>query len=162
MSNLIFPSGLTINRAKDRAKKLLKDGEARSLNEAQDLISTEEMGVSWAKAMKIINNHHDIATCKEWVFIPLSHDLATLLHLWTRSHFNPLTELDKKLEENIENLLPDVFKKNGFEYNLEKYGMYRLKLGRSNNGSDGILMPKDYFTQTPNNIQIHDNPNLTN
>lgn len=160
MKNSKFPSGLSIRRAKDRAKDLLKEGEVKSLNEAQNRISMTEMGVPWAKAMKIISNHIKAASCAEWVLIPLSHDLSMRLHLWTRFHYMHQPENDKALEQDIEHQLSQVFSKNGFTYNFEEYGDYRLKLGHSNNGTNGVLMPKVYFTGYPEKTLIQKNPNL--
>lgn len=160
MENSKFPSGLTVRRAKDRAKYLLKECEVKSLNEAQNRISMAEMGVPWAKAMKIISNHIKAASCAEWVFIPLSQDLSMQLHLWNRYHYKNQPDIDKALELDIEHQLPQVFSKNGFIYNFEDFGDYRLKLGRSNNGANGVLMPKVYFKSYPEKTLIQKNPNL--
>ena len=50
MLNIIFPSGLSIQRAKKRAKELVKSGQFKNLSKALDFISSKEMGMPWALA----------------------------------------------------------------------------------------------------------------
>ena len=51
MDNLAFPSGLTVSRAKKRAKTLVKNGEVSKLALALDKIAIQEVGMSWKDAI---------------------------------------------------------------------------------------------------------------
>lgn len=45
MSHLVFPSGLSVQRAKARAKELVKSGQFENLSKALDFISFKEIGM---------------------------------------------------------------------------------------------------------------------
>lgn len=51
MQNPIFPSGLSVKRAKKLAKELVKSGQAPDHTTALDSISIKELNVPWAYAM---------------------------------------------------------------------------------------------------------------
>lgn len=154
-----FPSGLTIERAKSRAKLVKQNGEVETLTEALDLIAFQEMGLRWSQAIKIINNHFEIDDhCDEWVFIKLSSETAMLLHLWTRHHYKARPDLDSELEKKLEDIIPLAIANNHLQYNEKLFGKFCLKLGKFFNGSDGMLMPKVYFKDLPSDIKILSNP----
>ncbi|MBU3167814.1 hypothetical protein [Acinetobacter baumannii] len=51
MQNLVFPSGLSVQRAKKRAKELVKTKQAKNQSDALDAISLKEVNKPWALAM---------------------------------------------------------------------------------------------------------------
>lgn len=51
MQNLVFPSGLSVQRAKKRAKELVKNKQANNQTDALDAISLKETNKPWALAM---------------------------------------------------------------------------------------------------------------
>ena len=51
MPNLVFPSGLSVQRAKTRAKALVKSHQIENLSKALDAIALEEVGKPWPLAM---------------------------------------------------------------------------------------------------------------
>lgn len=154
-----FPSGLTIKRARSRAKDLKDCGEVATLAEGLDSIALQEMGLSWAKAMRVLRNYLNVDdNCDEWLFVKLSSDTAHLLHLWNRYHFKARPELDAQLEKDLEQRIPLEIVENNLQYNENDFWKFSLKLGRSFNGSDGMLMPKVYFKNVPSDIKIFNNP----
>lgn len=154
-----FPSGLTIKRARSRARALKESGDLPTLTEALDSIAFQEMELSWAKAMKVLHNHLKVDdNCDEWVFVKLSSDTAHLLHLWNRYHFKARPDLDVELEKDLERRIPLEIVENHLQYNENDFWKFSLKLGKSFNGSDGMLMPKVYFKNVPSDIKIFNNP----
>jgi len=54
MTNKSFPSGLSVTRAKKKAKSFSKEWEI-PLHKAQDKIAMEHIGVPWHKAIELLN-----------------------------------------------------------------------------------------------------------
>jgi len=154
-----FPSGLTIKRARSQAKDLKDCGEVKTLTEGLNSIALQEMGLSWAKAIRVLRNHLNVDdNCDEWVFVKLSIDTAHLFHLWNRNYFKARPDLDVELEKDLERRIPLEIVENHLEYNENDFGRFCLKLGRSHNGSDGMLMPKIYFKNVRSDTKIFNNP----
>lgn len=59
MQNLVFPSGLSVQRAKKRAKELVRTEQANNQTDALDLISFEEINKPWALAMPYLRQNND-------------------------------------------------------------------------------------------------------
>lgn len=57
MQNLVFPSGLSVQRAKKRAKELVRAEQAKNQTQALDLISLNEINKPWALAMPYLRQH---------------------------------------------------------------------------------------------------------
>lgn len=57
---LSFPSGLSIKRAKKKAKELVKKGEKPSLSVALNAISMQEVGLPWSKAVSHLKKSHPL------------------------------------------------------------------------------------------------------
>ena len=53
---LVFPSGLSVVRAKKRAKESVKNRQFLTLTEAQNAISQSEMGIPWSKAIRELSD----------------------------------------------------------------------------------------------------------
>ncbi|UYZ83043.1 hypothetical protein MTZ49_10560 [Entomomonas sp. E2T0] len=60
MSDIIFPSGLSSQRAKKRAKELVKSGQFKNLSKALDFISFKEIGMPWALATYQLKSNYTI------------------------------------------------------------------------------------------------------
>lgn len=56
ISTLEFPSGLSVRRAKSRAKKLVAEGTCQTVTSALDKIAHAEMGMQWHQAMDAITH----------------------------------------------------------------------------------------------------------
>lgn len=55
-----FPTGLSVNRAKRRAKASVKAGSYQTLTEALDAISVDQTGLPWGKALpNLTTRTHD-------------------------------------------------------------------------------------------------------
>mgnify|MGYP003587786776 CR=1 FL=1 len=59
MQNLVFPSGLSVQRAKKRAKELVRTEQAKNQTHALDLISLNEINKPWALAMPYLRQNID-------------------------------------------------------------------------------------------------------
>ena len=59
MQNLVFPSGLSVQRAKKRAKELVKSKQAKNQTDALDAISLKEVNKPWALAMAQLQQNLD-------------------------------------------------------------------------------------------------------
>ncbi|EMI5620036.1 Uncharacterised protein [Acinetobacter baumannii] len=59
MQNLVFPSGLSVQRAKKRAKELVKSEQAKTQTDALDVISFKEVNKPWALAMAQLQQNSD-------------------------------------------------------------------------------------------------------
>ncbi|MEQ1312393.1 hypothetical protein [Acinetobacter sp. XH1639] len=59
MQNLVFPSGLSVQRAKKRAKELVKSEQVKTQTAALDVISFKEMNKPWALAMAQLQKKSD-------------------------------------------------------------------------------------------------------
>ncbi|MDA3579895.1 hypothetical protein MJ026_12485 [Acinetobacter ursingii] len=59
MQNLVFPSGLSVQRAKKRAKELVKSEQAKTQTDALDVISFKEVNKPWALAMAHLQQNSD-------------------------------------------------------------------------------------------------------
>ena len=59
MQNLVFPSGLSVQRAKKRAKELVKSEQAKTQTHALDVISFKEVNKPWALAMAQLQKKSD-------------------------------------------------------------------------------------------------------
>ena len=59
MQNLVFPSGLSVQRAKKRAKELVKSEQAKTQTDALDVISLKEVNKPWALAMAQLQKKSD-------------------------------------------------------------------------------------------------------
>lgn len=59
MQNLVFPSGLSVQRAKKRAKELVKTKQACNQIDALDSISLKEINKPWALAIPYLQQNID-------------------------------------------------------------------------------------------------------
>ncbi|HFF4817184.1 TPA: hypothetical protein ACGC51_003649, partial [Acinetobacter baumannii] len=57
MQNLVFPSGLSVQRAKKRAKELVRTEQAKNQTEALNSISIKEVNKPWALAISQLHQN---------------------------------------------------------------------------------------------------------
>lgn len=112
---LAFPrSGLSIVRAKKRAKELVKSGEYSTLSEAQNSIAQGEMSLPWAKAMeaiKLSKNNPIIQFMTVSDIQSVMSDIPDLTDFGLgiyRNRRKTLEERQKEFEKEREHLLKNV------------------------------------------------------
>jgi hypothetical protein len=111
---LSFPSGLTISRAKQRAKAAVKIGGFSSLAHAQNAISYDQIGLPWSKAMARLkaqpkSNIQQFMTSRD--ILSVMKDLPSLTHYGFGAHKDWPFSIDhymKKVEQEKESLTTAV------------------------------------------------------
>lgn len=79
MTKLVFPSGLSVQRAKVRAKELVKSHKFDSLSKAQDFIALQEVGLPWALAMPQVIEVSTIADKQDYLIT--ANDIERIMAL---------------------------------------------------------------------------------
>ena len=156
---LCFPnSGLTINRAKKRAKEAVKAGLHQTLTDAQNAIAHKEMGLPWAKAIDKLKSASLFMTRNDIQMV--MKDIPELTHFGFgayRDRGTTYIEHLKKIEYNKQALLNALDECNRacmYLQHLEK----RKTINR-NSSSYGLKHEVEYYLQK---VESVDNPYVAN
>lgn len=137
ISILRFPSGLTIDRAKQRAKTAVKAGKSPTLTHAQDAISYAQIGLPWSKAIPHLKKHEksniqQFMTSRD--ILSVMKDLPTLTHYGFGAYKErPFSMSDylKKVEQEKESLTKAVDECNKACMYIQHFNKRKTINGRS-------------------------------